>query len=98
MTDTQVEARQKAFEAAMEEAMAMLEQGEEMNRARFDELIAQLQEPVEAEVVAQDDPRLEKMRELVTRAGLLETSAAEGHGQMDGVNSLFSPLMGKKPA
>ena len=98
MTDNLVEARQKAFEAAMEEAMAMLEQGEEMNRERFDELVAQLQEPVEAEEVPHDDPRLEKMRELVTRAGLLEASAAEGHGQMDEVNSLLSPLMGKKSA
>ena len=96
MTDAAREARQKAFEAAMDEAMAMLEQGEEMNRARFDELIAQLQEPVEAEEIAPTDPRLEKMRELVARAGELERSAAQGHGQMDEVNSMLSPLMGKK--
>lgn len=96
MTDTDIDARQKAFEAAMEEAMAMLEQGEGMDRARFDDLVAQLQEPVVAEALPVDDPRLIQMRNLVARAGELERSAAAGHGQMDEVNSLLSPLMGKK--
>lgn len=96
MTDTAQESHQKAFEAAMDEAMAMLEQGEAMDRARFDELIAQLREPVEAEAIEVSDPRLEKMRELVSRAGQLERSASQGHGQMDEVNSILSPLMGKK--
>lgn len=87
-----------AFEAAMEEAMSLLEQGQEMNRARFDELIAELSHRLE-EVPAQapeDDPRMVRARALMQRANELERSAAEGHGQMDEVNSLLSPLMGRK--
>ncbi|WP_409020018.1 hypothetical protein [Brevundimonas vesicularis] len=89
-----------AYEAALEEAMAMLEQGQEMNRARFDELIAQLGEPVPADAVdlSEDDPRRVGARALLARANELERSAAIGHGQMDEINSLLAPLMGRKSA
>ncbi len=89
-----------AYEAALEEAMALLEQGQEMNRARFDELIARLSEPVEADPAdqAEDDRRQGAARALMARANELERSAAIGHGQMDEINSLLAPLMGRKSA
>ncbi|ANF53375.1 hypothetical protein ACLBV5_10025 [Brevundimonas sp. M1A4_2e] len=88
---------QDAFEVALEEAIALFEQGENMNQARFDELIAELEARRPAlHAVAEDDPRAERARELERRAAELEHRAAQGHGQMDEVNSLLSPLMGKK--
>ncbi|EKY28785.1 hypothetical protein HMPREF0185_01531 [Brevundimonas diminuta 470-4] len=88
---------QDAFEAALEEAIALFEQGENMNQARFDELIAELESRRPAlHAVAESDPRAERARELERRAAELEHRAAQGHGQMDEVNSLLSPLMGKK--
>lgn len=88
---------QDAFEAALEEAIALFEQGENMNQARFDELIAELESRRAAlHAVTEDDPRAERARELERRAAELENRAAQGHGQMDEVNSLLSPLMGKK--
>lgn len=88
---------QAAFEAALEEAIALFEQGEAMNQARFDELLAEL-EARRAALAATppDDPRAEKARALEARAAELEHRAAQGHGQMDEVNTLFSPLMGKR--
>ena len=38
-----------AYEAALEEAMALLEQGQEMNRARFAELRAEVKPPAAPE-------------------------------------------------
>ncbi len=95
---------QDAFEAALEEAIALFEQGENMNQARFDELIAELEARRPAlHAVPEDDPRAERARalerradELEHRADELEHRAAQGHGQMDEVNSLLSPLMGRK--
>lgn len=88
---------QTAFEAALEEAIAMLEQGEGMDQARFDALLAELEARRPAlEAVSEDDPRAAKARELQARADALERRAAIGHGQMDEVNSLLSPLMGRK--
>lgn len=88
---------QTAFEAALEEAIAMFEQGEGMDRARFDALLAELEARRPAlEAVPEDDPRAEKARDLKARADALERRAAIGHGQMDEVNSLLSPLMGRK--
>ncbi len=88
---------QDAFEAALEEAIALFEQGENMNQARFDELIAELEARRPAlHAVPEDDPRAERARALERRAHELEHRAAQGHGQMDEVNSLLSPLMGKK--
>ncbi|WP_312782681.1 hypothetical protein [Brevundimonas sp.] len=88
---------QAAFEAALEEAIALFEQGEAMNQARFDELLAELEarRPSLA-AVPEDDPRAARARELQERADDLEHRAAQGHGQMDEVNTLFSPLMGKR--
>lgn len=89
---------QAAFEAALEEAIALFEQGEVMNQARFDDLLAELQQRLPTLAAApQDDPRAEKSRALAVRAAELEKRAAVGHGQMDQVNSLLSPLMGRKP-
>ena len=88
---------QDAFEAAPEEAIALFEQGENMNQARFDELIAELEARRPAlHAVPEDDPRAERARALERRAAELEHRAAQGHGQMDEVNSLLSPLMGRK--
>ncbi|HRL07802.1 MULTISPECIES: hypothetical protein [Brevundimonas] len=88
---------QDAFEAALEEAIALFEQGENMNQARFDELIAELEARRPAlHAVPEDDPRAERARALERRAAELEHRAAQGHGQMDEVNSLLSPLMGRK--
>lgn len=88
---------QDAFETALEEAIALFEQGENMNQARFDELLAELEARRPAlHAMPKDDPRAERARELERRAAELEHRAAEGHGQMDEVNSLLSPLMGKK--
>jgi hypothetical protein len=90
---------QSAFEAALEEAIALFEQGEAMNQARFDELLAELEaRRPDLEAVPEDDPRAEKARELKARADALERRAAVGHGQMDEVNSFLSPLMGRKGA
>lgn len=88
---------QAAFEAALEEAIALFEQGEVMNQARFDDLLAELQQRLPTLASApEDDPRAEKARALAIRAAVLEKRAAVGHGQMDQVNSLLSPLMGRK--
>jgi len=88
---------QAAFEAALEEAIALFEQGESLNQARFDELIAELEARLPALAAApQHDPRAEKARALAARAAALEKRAAVGQGQMDEVNSLLSPLMGRK--
>ena len=88
---------QDAFEAALEEAIALFEQGENMNQALSDELIAELEARRPAlHAVPEDDPRAERARALERRADELEHRAAQGHGQMDEVNSLLSPLMGKK--
>ena len=88
---------QDAFETALEEAIALFEQGENMNQARFDELLAELEARRPAlTAVEADDPRAERARDLERRAAALEHRASEGHGQMDEVNSLLSPLMGKK--
>ena len=90
---------QAAFEAALEEAIALFEQGEAMNQARFDELLAELEarRPSLA-AVPEDDPRAVRARELQERADDLEHRAAQGHGQMDEVNTLLTPLMGRKGA
>ncbi|WP_338576783.1 hypothetical protein V8J38_14930 [Brevundimonas olei] len=88
---------QAAFEAALEEAIALFEQGETMNQARFDDLLAELQVRLPTLASAPEhDPRAEKARALAVRAAALEKRAAVGHGQMDEVNSLLSPLMGRK--
>ena len=88
---------QAAFEAALDEAIALFEQGENMNQARFDELIAELEARRPAlHAVPEDDPRAERARALERRADELEHRAAQGHGPMDEVNSLLSPLMGKQ--
>lgn len=88
---------QAAFEAALEEAIALFEQGEMMNQARFDDLIAELEARLPTlAAAAEHDPRVEKARALAVRAAALEKRAAVGRGQMDEVNSLLSPLMGKK--
>ena len=88
---------QDAFEAALEEAIALFEQGEIVNQARFDELIAELEARRPAlHAVPEDDPRAARARDLQARADELERRAAQGHGQMDEVNTLFSPLMGKR--
>ena len=88
---------QDAFEAALEEAIALFEQGENMNQARFDELIDELEaRRPDLAAVPEGDPRCDRARELQARADELEHRAAQGHGQMDEVNSLLSPLMGKK--
>jgi uncharacterized coiled-coil protein SlyX len=88
---------QTAFEAALEEAIALFEQGEAMNQARFDELLAELEaRRPDLEAVPEDDPRAARARELQARADDLERRAAVGHGQMDEVNTLLTPLMGRK--
>ena len=64
---------QDAFEAALEEAIALFEQGENMNQARFDELIAELEARRPAlHAVPEDDPRAERARALERRAAELE--------------------------
>ena len=80
-----------------DQAIALFEQGENMNQARFDELIAELEARRPAlHAVPEDDPRAERARALERRADELEHRASQGHGQMDEVNSLLSPLMGRK--
>jgi len=86
-----------AFEAALEEAMAMMEQGDTLDQARFDELLAEIESwRPRLEAVPQDDPRAERARDLLSAADALEARAA--HGSMDEVNSMLTPLMGKKQA
>lgn len=86
-----------AFEAALEEAMAMMEQGDTLDQARFDELLAEIETwRPRLEAVPRDDPRAEKARDLLAAADALESRAA--HGAMDEVNSMLTPLMGKKQA
>lgn len=90
---------QTAFETALEEAIALFEPGEAMNQARFDELLAELEaRRPELEAVPEDDPRAARARALQARANELERRAAVGHGQMDEVNTLLTPLMGRKGA
>jgi hypothetical protein len=90
---------QPAFETALEAAIALFEQGEAMNQARFDELLAELEaRRPELEAVPEDDPRAAQARALQARANELERRAAVGHGQMDEVNTLLTPLMGRKGA
>jgi hypothetical protein len=88
---------QTAFEAALEEASAQLVQGEAGNQGRFVVLLAELvaRRP-DLETVPEDDPRAARARELQARADELERRAAIGHGQMDEVNTLLTPLMGKR--
>lgn len=87
--------QEDAWEQALEEAIAMFEQGEAVNEARFEELVAQL-EARHAELVAMpyDDPRTQKLRDLRQRAASLEASAAEGHGPTDQLSSMLAPLTG----
>lgn len=86
-----------AFEAALEEAIAMFEQGETVDEARFKELLAEIESwRPRLEAVPQDDPRAGKAQSLLAAADALEARA--GHGVMDEVNSMLSPLMGRRPA
>jgi uncharacterized coiled-coil protein SlyX len=92
-----VSPEQTAFDAAVHEAIVLFELGEAMNQARFDELLAELEaRRPELEAVPEDDPRAAKARDLQARANELERRAAVGHGQMDEVNTLLTPLMGKR--
>ncbi|RZJ19554.1 MAG: hypothetical protein EON91_00485 [Brevundimonas sp.] len=86
-----------AFEAALEEAMAMMEQGDTLDQARFDELLAEIESwRPRLEAVPEDDPRADRARALLAAADALESASA--HGSMDEVNSMLTPLMGKKQA
>lgn len=86
-----------AFEAAMEEAIALFEQGETMDQARFEELLVEIESwRPRLEAVPQGDPRAEKARALLAAAEALE--ARSTNGVMDQVNSMLTPLMGRRPA
>ena len=62
--------------------------------ALSDELIAELEarRPALA-AVPEGDPRCDRARELQARADELEHRAAQGHGQMDEVNTLLTPAV-----
>ncbi len=89
---------QAAFEAALEEAIALFEQGEGLDHARFDALLIEIERRREALVaVPEDDPRVEEIRRLQERADELEARVAAGKGSvMDEVNQTLAPLMGRK--
>ncbi|MET4682364.1 hypothetical protein [Brevundimonas faecalis] len=89
---------QAAFEAALEEAIALFEQGEGLDHARFDALLTEIETRRAALVaVPADDPRVEHIRRLQERADDLEARVAAGRGSvMDEVNQTLSPLMGRK--
>jgi hypothetical protein len=89
-----------AFEAALDEAIALFEQGEGLDHARFDALLAEIEARRDALVaVPEDDPRVEDIRRLQARADELEARVAAGKGSvMDEVNQTLSPLMGRKGA
>lgn len=84
-----------AFEAALTEAIAMLDQGESLDTDRFDQLMAEIESwRPRLEAVPADDPRAERARALLNAAQALERRSA--HGVMDDVNTLLTPLMGRR--
>lgn len=87
--------RDQAWEKALEETLAMFEQGEAVNEASFAALVAEL-EARHAEIVAMpyDDPRTQMLRDLHQRAASLEARAAQGHGPTDQLSSMLAPLTG----
>ena len=91
---------QAAFEAALEEAIALFEQGEGLDHNRFDALLVEIETRRAAlTAVPEDDPRVEEIRRLQERADELEARVAAGKGSvMDEVNQTLSPLMGRKGA
>ncbi len=85
----------QAFEAALTEAIAMLDQGESLDTDRFDQLMAEIESwRPQLEAVPEDDPRAERARTLLSAAQALESRSA--HGVMDDVNTLLTPLMGRR--
>lgn len=86
-----------AFETALEEAIALFEQGEGLDGARFDALMAEIRARLpDLEATPADDPRAEKIRQLQARANQLEARAAAQHGDvMEDVNEMLTPLMGR---
>jgi cell division septum initiation protein DivIVA len=91
---------QAAFEAALEEAIALFEQGEGLDHKRFDALLAEIETRRNIlAAVPEDDPRVDEIRRLQERADELEARVAAGKGSvMDEVNQTLSPLMGRKGA
>ena len=91
---------QAAFEAALEEAIALFEQGEGLDHKRFDALLVEIETRRTTLVaVPEDDPRVEDIRRLQERADELEARVAAGKGSvMDEVNQTLAPLMGRKGA
>ena len=91
---------QAAFEAALEEAIARVEQGEGRDHKRFDALLAEIETRRNIlAAVPEDDPRVDEIRRLQERADELEARVAAGKGSvMDEVNQTLSPLMGRKGA
>lgn len=86
-----------AFETALEEAIALFEQGEGLDGARFDALMAEIRARLpDPDTVPPGDPRAEEIRRLQARADELEARAAAGRGSvMDEVDQTLSPLMGR---
>ena len=91
---------QAAFEAALEEAIALFEQGEGLDHKRLDALLAEIETRRNIlAAVPEDDPRVDEIRRLQERADELEARVAAGKGSvMDEVNQTLSPLMGRKGA
>lgn len=85
----------EAWEAALEEAINRFEQGEAVNDAHFEELVAELKARQAAlKAAPEDDPRVSKLEELIQRATQLESSAALGTGPTDEVSSILGGLTG----
>ncbi|MNE13686.1 hypothetical protein D3C80_1065280 [compost metagenome] len=89
---------QAAFEAALEEAIALFEQGEGLDHKRFDALLVEIETRRSAlTAVPEDDPRVEDIRRLQERADELEARVAAGKGSvMEEVNQTLAPLMGRR--
>ncbi|WP_292050770.1 MULTISPECIES: hypothetical protein [unclassified Brevundimonas] len=87
---------ERSWEEALEEAINLFEQGENIDSARFAELVEELkQRHVDGAELPQDDPRVSALAALQARATALETSAAEGTGPTDQVSSILGGLVGQ---
>lgn len=85
----------RSWEAALEEAINMIEQGENMDPARFAELVETLNHQQAEAEIPEEDPRHQMLAALRERASALEASAAEGTGPTDQISSLLGGLVGQ---
>lgn len=85
-----------SWEEALEEAFHRLEQGEAVTDQQFAELLAELQQRrAEMRSLPEEDPRRNRLAELMARAEQLEASAAKGRGPTDEVSSMLGGLVGQ---